>query len=247
MKRVMVIRHVPHEALGNLETVLGAGALNLHVVDCFAPSWPAVEQSGFHPRQLAGLVVMGGPMNADETDRYPFLATEVAWLRQAVAAELPTLGICLGAQLLAKALGARVYPNRVKEIGWYDLEILPAAFRDPLLMGSREVETVFQWHGDTFDLPPGAIHLARSVACEHQAFRMGANTYGLQFHLEVTAEMVMDWLDEPQLCAQIASRDGIDSAEIRRRTPEAIGSMEELVRRVFSRFGRMCQASSGEC
>src|ERR1700730_9213973 len=105
MKRVMALRHVPHEALGNLETVLTACGLPLEVVDCFADTWPAVERAGLTPSNLAGLVVMGGPMNADETERFAFLATEVEWLRQAVAAGLPTLGICLGAQLLAKAAG----------------------------------------------------------------------------------------------------------------------------------------------
>ena len=100
-------------------------------------------------------------MNVDEVDRYPFLASDVQWIRQALAMDLPLLGICLGSQLLAKALGARVYPNRVKEIGWYPVEWTPAAADDPLL-AQTGASTVFQWHGDTFDLPSGAILMARS-------------------------------------------------------------------------------------
>ena len=106
-------------------------------------------------------------------------------------ADLPVLGICLGAQLLAKTLGARVYPNRVKEIGWYPIELTPAAADDPLFAQSG-AQTVFQWHGDTFDLPAGAVHLARSPLCENQAFRYGHNAYGLQFHIEMTAAMIDD-------------------------------------------------------
>lgn len=235
------MRHAPQETLGNLEAVLRDGGLEVEVVDCFSKNWPAIERAGFEPHQLAGFVVMGGPMNVDQTDRYPFLATEVEWLRQAVAAGVPTLGICLGAQLLAKALGARVFPNRVKEVGWYDLEFLPTALEDPLLAGSRGTETVFQWHGDTFDLPPGAVHLARSAACEQQAFRHGASAYGLQFHLEMTAEMVADWLVDPDLCGELKNLDEINPHEIRRRAPAELAKMAPLAQRIFGRFAAMCR------
>jgi GMP synthase (glutamine-hydrolysing) len=243
MKHVRVVRHVPQEALGNLEAVLRSRGLELDVVDCFAEDWPAIERAGFQPHELAGLVVMGGPMNADETERYPFLATDVDWLRQAVAAGLPTLGICLGAQLLAKSLGARVVRNRIKEIGWHEIELLPAALADPLLAGSRAAETVFQWHGDTFDLPPGAVHLARSAACEQQIFRYGSGAYGLQFHLEITAEMVGDWLVDPDLCGELKGSDEIDPREIRRRAADEVAKMAPLAERIFGRFAAMCRAS----
>ncbi|HEV3137011.1 MAG TPA: type 1 glutamine amidotransferase [Pirellulales bacterium] len=243
MKHVRVLRHVPQEALGNLEAVLRRRGVELEVVDCFAENWPAIERAGLRPHELAGLVVMGGPMNADETDRYPFLATEIDWLRQAVAAGLPTLGICLGAQLLAKSLGARVFRNRVKEIGWHDLELLPTALADPLLAGSRTRETVFQWHADTFDPPPGAVHLARSALCEQQVFRYAANAYGLQFHLEITAEMVADWLADPDLCVDLDESGEIDPLEIRRRAANEVAKMAPLADRIFGRFAAMCRAS----
>ena len=150
---------------------------------------------------------------------YPFLADEVRWLRQAVEADLPVLGVCLGAQLLAKALGSRVFANRVKEIGWYEVELLPEAADDPLFCDVASPATVFHWHGDTFDLPRGAVQLARSSQCENQAFRFGPSAYGLQFHLEMTAEMIDDWLCEANNCGELAGLDYIDPAAIRRQTP----------------------------
>src|SRR5262249_43189076 len=168
-------------------------------VDAFAGELPQ-----FEPRNFAGLVVMGGPMNVDQVDRYPNLAIEVQWLRQAVEAKLPILGVCLGSQLLAKALGSPVYANRIKEIGWYEVEWLPAATDDPLFSTLPRPTTVFQWHGDTFDLPPGAVQLARSPQCENQAFRYGPSAYGLQFHMEVTAAIIDDWLCESGNCGELA-------------------------------------------
>jgi GMP synthase (glutamine-hydrolysing) len=240
MKRVRVLRHAADEALGNLAVTLPACGVTLDVVDCFAGDWPHVERAGFDPARVAGLVVMGGPMNVDQTDRFPYLATEVQWLRAAVRAELPTLGICLGAQLLAKALGARVSPNRVKEIGWYEIDLEPEALLDGLLAGSRPREIVFQWHGDTFDLPCGAVRLARGKTCENQAFRYGPSAYGVQFHPEMTAEMVDTWLTAPSMCAEVAACKYVDPAEIRRRAPESLARMAPLATRIFERFAGLC-------
>ena len=113
MRRVLVVRHAAHEALGNLELQLRAAGLELEVLDCHEGDWLRIERAGFCPADWAGLVVMGGPMNADETAAYPNLAAEVRWLQTATSAQLPTLGVCLGAQLLAKSLGSRVFANPV--------------------------------------------------------------------------------------------------------------------------------------
>jgi GMP synthase-like glutamine amidotransferase len=123
------------------------------------------------------LIVMGGPMGVYEEDIYPWLITEKAFIREAIAADKPVLGICLGAQLIAAALGARVYPNQQKEIGWF-----PVQFND------GTTPTVLHWHGDTFDLPENAILLAESVACKNQAYQYGEKVIGLQFHFEMTPE-----------------------------------------------------------
>ncbi len=240
-RQVLVLRHCENEALGTLPAALAAEGLELRVIDCFAADWPRVERAGFDPRQQAGLVVMGGTMNADQVERFPFLASEVEWLARAVAARLPTLGICLGAQLLAKAAGGRVFANAVKEIGWHTIELLPAARDDRLMADASPRPTVFQWHGDTFELPEGGVPLARSPDCEQQAFRLGPNAYGVQFHPEMTLEMVLDWLGEPGMCAEAAALDYVDAAEIRRRAPQALADMAPFSRQLFGGFGQLCR------
>lgn len=140
-----------------------------------------------------GLVILGGPMNVDETDRYPFLSGEVALLQSALRRELPTLGICLGAQLLAKAAGARVVRGPAPEIGWFPVRLTEAGRQDPLFQGIPEEFMTFHWHGDTYDLPPKAVHLASSAQYPQQAFRIGEQAYALQFHVEVTPEIVQRW------------------------------------------------------
>ena len=192
MQPIPILRHVPHEGAGTIENSLTRAGLEFRYVDLYEDVPAELPLNG-----APGLIVMGGPMNVDETDAYGFLAREIEWLRTAIDAGLPVLGICLGSQLVAKALGAKVVPNGVKEIGWYPLELTGEAADDPLLAGCPRRSTVFQWHGDTFELPTCAVQLARSPLCENQAFRYRQGVYALQFHIEVTAEMIETWLDEP--------------------------------------------------
>jgi GMP synthase (glutamine-hydrolysing) len=175
-------------------------------------------------------------MNVDQIDEYPFLRLEVEWIQQALAREVPVLGICLGAQLLAKAAGARVYANHAKEIGWYEIELTPEASDDSLFGGCERRQTVFQWHGDTFDLPSGAVCLARSELCERQAFRYRSKAYGLQFHVEVTAPMVEAWLSERVNRRELAGLPHIDPQAIRASIPSALPRMRSLGDRVLARF-----------
>jgi GMP synthase-like glutamine amidotransferase len=191
MTGVYAFRHVAFEHLGMIAPALESRGLAVQYVDMFDGA-PAPERIA----EAAGLIFMGGPMSAN--DDLPYLRAELDLIEQAATAGTPVLGVCLGAQLIAKALGARVYRNRVKEIGWFPVSWTPAAARDPLFAGLSEPETVFHWHGETFDLPPAAEWLARSEACRHQAFRMGAKVYGLQFHLEVTPAMIADWVTQDQ-------------------------------------------------
>jgi len=143
---------------------------------------------------LAGLVVMGGPMGVYEADRHPFIPAELRLIERAADAGLPILGVCLGSQLLAAALGAKVYPSGRKEIGWHEVRLRPAARKDALWHGAPERFTGFHWHGDVFDLPTGAMPLASSALTEHQAFRAGENAYGLLFHLEVGESQIRDFV-----------------------------------------------------
>jgi GMP synthase (glutamine-hydrolysing) len=235
MKPILALRHVPHEGLGLLADLFGERGLAYEVLDM-----PGHSSHSFDPGQWVGLVVLGGPMNVDETDRYPFLADEVRWIEQSVAAGLPVLGICLGAQLLAKASGSRVYPNAVKEIGWYQIEWTREAADDAVLDGCQPSSYVFQWHGDTFDLPPGASLLATSALCRNQAFRVAHTAYGLQFHIEVTAPIIAEWLDEPGNCGELAGLDYIDPQAILAATSARLPAMTELGRTVLGRWADLC-------
>jgi GMP synthase (glutamine-hydrolysing) len=235
MKPILALRHVEHEGLGLLEHTFRERGLVCDVLDM-----PGRLPRSFDPRHLAGLVVLGGPMNVDEVDRYPFLADEVQWIEQSVAAGLPVLGICLGAQLLAKASGARVYPNAVKEIGWYQIDWTREAANDAILEGCRSSSYVFQWHGDTFDLPPGATLLATSALCRNQAFRVGNAAYGLQFHIEVTAAIIAEWLDEPGNCGELSGLDYINPQAILQATPRRLPAMTELGRTILGRWADLC-------
>lgn len=236
MKSILALRHVEHEGLGLLEDILKRAELPCRYVDVF-------REPGFKflPESCAGLVVLGGPMNVDQTDRYPFLAAETRWIADAIAADVPVLGICLGSQLLAKALGARVYASRVKEIGWYDVELTPAAKTDPLFSGCSPIQRVFQWHGDTFDLPRGAVQLARGQDCENQAFRYGDSAYALQFHLEVTPEIVATWLGEPDNCGELSALHNIDPAAIRRAAAQEIPAIAPAANSLFLAFAGLCR------
>jgi GMP synthase (glutamine-hydrolysing) len=234
-RTVLMLRHVAHEPAGLVETVLQDAGLACEYVDLF-------EQV---PRDLplihsVGLVVLGGPMNVDDVAQYPFLEREVGWIQAAIDQHLPFLGVCLGAQLLAKALGARVYPNHQKEYGWRPIELTPRAAEDPMF-SEADVRTVFQWHGDTFDLPHGAVLLARSPACAHQAFRFGSRAWGLQFHIEMTAEMVEAWLREGEQTGELA-RANADPETIRQQTPQKLPELQTVAQQTLGRFARLCRS-----
>ncbi len=169
--------------------------------------------------EVAGALVMGGPMNVDEVERYPGLEAEREWLAEAVRLQMPILGICLGAQLLARALGAEVRPGRGVEIGFAPVDIHDAA--DPIVGTLAPSTTVLHWHGDVFDLPDGAVRLASSAQTELQAFRHGS-AWGVLFHPEADAGLVSAWLAEPQMAAEAVSALGKSApAELRRQAKAA--------------------------
>lgn len=163
-------------------------------------------------------------------DPLPYLAWEMQAIREAARREQPVLGICLGSQLIAKAMGARVYRNTEKEIGWFDIRLTATAEEDPLFGGIPPVTSVFHWHGETFDLPRGACLLASSERCRNQAFRLGDTIYGLQFHLEVTPRMIADWCEQDANSKDVRELDAPLDAE--RNAAE----MERLAAAVFGRW-----------
>jgi GMP synthase (glutamine-hydrolysing) len=176
--------------------------------------------------KVAGAVVMGGPMNVDDVERFPGLAAEREWLAEAAAGGMPVLGICLGAQLLARALGAEVRPGEAKEIGFAPVEIADPA--DPVLGGLAPSAEVLHWHGDVFDLPDGAVPLASSELSEHQAFRLG-DVWGVLFHPEADFALVEAWLAVPEMIDEALAAVGEDRVAALPGRAEELE--EELVRR----------------
>lgn len=185
MRRCLIVQHVPAEQPYLLaEALAGRGVdLAVHAVPD-GPPLPA-DAAG-----VDGLVVMGGPMSARSDDGFPTRRAELALLADAVRRGVPTLGVCLGAQLLAAATGGAVRAGQGPEIGWGPVDLAEAASDDCLLGGAGRQLTVLHWHGDTFDLPPGAVLLASNDRYRHQAFRLGDSAWGLQFHVEVDAAAV---------------------------------------------------------
>ena len=182
---IYAIQHLAFEDLGALEDTFYQLGFRVRYVEAGVDDLrKALEHEGL-------TVILGGPIGVYETADYPFLTQEIELLKQRLARNLPTLGICLGAQLIAHALGAKVYAGAQKEIGWSSLEIKPVA-QNPLV--TLQDTPVLHWHGDTFDLPEQAELLASSDLYPHQAFKLGNNILALQFHIEVAADAMEKWL-----------------------------------------------------
>lgn len=208
---VHVLQHVPFEDLGSMVAWLDEHSSLMSFTRFFEhPVLPSLNGIDL-------VIVMGGPMSVNDEVSLPWLIPEKQFIRNAVERGVAMLGVCLGAQLIASALGSRVYRNAQKEIGWFPIEATPSAqdvFRFP------DTSTVFHWHGETFGLPSGAVRLARSAACANQAFQMGRKVIGLQFHLETTPESARAIIDNcrdelipgPSVQSEAALRGVVGSA-----------------------------------
>jgi GMP synthase-like glutamine amidotransferase len=207
---VHVLQHVPFEGLGSIESWLAARGAVTHTTRFFdAPQLPELAD-------LHLVIALGGPMSVNDEAELPWLTEEKRFISGAISAGKAVLGICLGAQLIASALGARVYPGPRKEIGWFDIESTSDSSE---LFQFPKTATVFHWHGETFDLPPGASRLARSAGCENQAFQIGSRVIGLQCHLETTPESAESLLVHCR--SELIEGRFIQSGEELRRIPEA--------------------------
>ncbi|HEX9663784.1 MAG TPA: gamma-glutamyl-gamma-aminobutyrate hydrolase family protein, partial [Candidatus Binatia bacterium] len=232
MKKLLVLQHVAHELLGTLNPLLKRAGFRIRYVNFARHPDAQPSLDGY-----AGLIVLGGPMSVNDSNRLPHLVTELKLIEEAMRRAVPVLGVCLGAQLIAKTLGADVYPNSEKEIGWYDVSPTDEAVSDPLLMELQKTEKIFQWHGETFDIPKSTRHLAFSSLCVNQAFRYGAKVYGFQFHLEVDEPMIHRWLRVAENRKEISSLRGANYLErIYNETPEYMARLTELSERVFGEF-----------
>ena len=229
---LLVVRHVrwegPHRILDAFD------AAPVHLVDTLDGDDPLPPV-----RDVCGAVFMGGPMSANDTERYPRLSQEMQWLQQAVAAEVPVLGVCLGSQLLARALGARVTVAAAREIGFAPIEVLDD--RDPLLGPLAPATTVLHWHAEVFELPDGATALARSSVTDLQAFRAGPSAWGLLFHAEADAQLVEQWLAEPTMAGE--ARDHLGPEYERLLRAGAAGVDTAVGERVFAAFAQRCRTN----
>jgi GMP synthase-like glutamine amidotransferase len=188
---VLVLQHIACEPPGVYEDILRERNAALHRVELDEgerlPDW----------RDFDAIVAMGGPMSVNDEEELPWLAAEKRAIAAAVRAGKPYWGACLGVQLLAASLGARVYPGHKPEVGILPVTLTPAAASDPVFAGLPLELLTLQWHGDTFDLPDGAVRLAGSHEYPNQAFRWGDRAYGVQFHSEVSVEMAREWAEVP--------------------------------------------------
>jgi GMP synthase-like glutamine amidotransferase len=194
-KPVLILRHIDIEGPGTLGEFLEKHRLRYLTSDLYK-----IDTFPERPGDYSAVISLGGPMNVYEEEKYPFLRWENDFLQKALKEDVPLLGICLGAQLIAKAAEARVSKNPVKEIGWLDVSLTDEGIKDPIFKGLSNKLLTFQWHGDTFEIPKEGKHLASSPLCPNQAFRLGWQghprlAYGLQFHMEVDQGMVALWAE----------------------------------------------------
>ncbi|MGD8353072.1 MAG: type 1 glutamine amidotransferase [Pseudomonadota bacterium] len=184
---LIVLRHVPYEGPGLIEDMLEGRGMPYKVMDVFEEGLP-LSAAG-----LTGIVSMGGPMSVNDGSRE--IEKEKELFREAMDRDVPILGVCLGAQIIASAMGARIYAGNRPEVGWGNVNLTPEGLSDPLMAGVDSDLPVLHWHAETFDLPQNAVRLAWSDEFENQAFRAGEKTYGLQFHLETDEDMILEWIN----------------------------------------------------
>ncbi|HTR61108.1 MAG TPA: glutamine amidotransferase [Candidatus Binataceae bacterium] len=228
MKSAIAIRHVQFEDLGTLGPLLAEAGYRVRYADVCIDDIASIDANA--PDLV---VVLGGPIGAYEDDLYPNLKDELTLLEKRLAAQRPTLGLCLGAQLMARALGARVYPTGGKEIGWAPITLSAAGRKSAFRHLGQDGVAVLHWHGDTFDLPQGATLLASTAFCRNQAYSWGANALGFQFHPEAAAGRLEQWFIG-HACELGAARIAV--ADLRADTARYAGRLEREARKSFSEW-----------
>ena len=235
MPKLLVLQHVAFAILGTLNPHLKDAGFRLRYVNFGRHPDAEPKLDGYQ-----GLVILGGPMGVNEVGAHPHLLTELRLIETAMEREMPILGVCLGAQLIAQALGAHVRANPEKEIGWYDVTLTDKGRSDPLFRHFRPTEKLFQWHADAFDVPRSATHLASTTTCRNQAFRYGTNVYALQFHLEVDESLVERWLHVLLERGELEEFGGkISREQIRRETGCYVERLRWLSDSTFAEFIRL--------
>jgi len=231
MTTVTCFQHIDCEGPGSLEEVLRSRGIKLHILKPF--------KGDKIPDPLGdGLVVLGGPMGVYEESKYPWMTDELNAIRLSLKIGRPILGICLGSQMLAHAGGGRVYKGPGPEVGWYPVTLTKEGHLDPLFLGLEETLTAFHWHGDTFSLHPEATRLAQSALYANQAFRIGVNAYGFQFHMETTEDMIRSW--EKIYASELTPQGGPNPPErIETNLSANAKALRETAEKVFSRWAAL--------
>ncbi|MEO7717977.1 MAG: gamma-glutamyl-gamma-aminobutyrate hydrolase family protein [Capsulimonas sp.] len=231
MSTLLVLQHEDCEPLGFIEDSLRELDLTFQYIRPYAGDVVPAEME-----ETCGLIVLGGPQGAYEIAQYPYLADEIRLIQDAVRREIPVLGACLGAQLLAAALGARVYPGAQKEIGWYPVTLTEAAGEDPIWGAVASRFMALHWHGDVFDLPEGATRLASSEMTPNQAFRFGRSAYGIQWHMEMTEAIIKETARESEAWFRSC---GIDPNEILGGVQEHLPNLSRVAGIVFRGWAKL--------
>ena len=188
---IYIIKHIDIEGPGTLGDFLRKKNIKFKIIDLGAG-----EKLPKFAKDVDGVIILGGPMNVYEENKYPFLKEEDRFIKEVIAKEIPFMGICLGSQLLSKAAGASVVKSPVKEVGFFDVELTKEGQRDPLFAGLEDKINIYHWHEDMFNIPDDGKLLATANGCPHQAFKVGQCAYGLQFHVEVTDVSINEWATE---------------------------------------------------
>lgn len=235
MAHILVVQNWKSITLGAIAEPLAArGARLTTPIGAVGERLPESDE-GFD-----ALIVLGGPMAANDDETYPHLAAAVDLIRRFHARDKPVLGICLGAQLIARSFGTLVHPSSVTEMGFFPLRLTEAAATDPVLKGLEPVQWLFHWHHDTFDLPHGATLLMTGEALRNQAFRLDEGVYGFQCHFEVTAELTGRWLDETR--DDLAEHHADFPRRVAVELPRHIAGSLRFCRRVAERWYRLVTA-----
>jgi len=235
MAKIWVLQHSPAENLGGIADALEGAALAWQYVRVFNQQPIPREMKG-----AGGLVILGGAESVYQLDRYPYLRDEIALIQNALAENKPVLGVCLGSQLLAAALGSQVRRGTQREIGWYPVRLNEAASDDRLMRGLPREFVAMHWHSDIHDLPSGATSLASSDLTPVQAFRYGANAYGLQFHAEMTREILLGLVTK---FGEGLKRVGIDGEAIATEAEAHLPKLEAISSQIFRRWAAPIQGT----
>ena len=231
--RVHWLQHVPFEGLGSIGPWLVAHGVRVTVTRLYEAAAPPPLAD------FDVLIAMGGPMSVNDEAALSWLVAEKRLIGAAIAAGKHVLGICLGAQLVAQVLGARVFPGDKREVGWGPVTLTQDGQDDPVFGEQPATTNVFHMHGDTYELPADAKHLARSAAYEQQAFRWGEVVYGMQYHIEFTDTMISRLATEPESRAFLVG-GGADPDKLQRETGPAVRELADVAQRVFENFFRQC-------